>query len=129
MRSATRKKLGKDPAYLAWLHTLPCCVCESMRQTLAEAGFPESSIPQQSSPTEAAHCGPRGMSQKCPDREALPICREHHREGQFCQHAMGRFFFQHFDLDRDALLAMFQARYDAERLGVLNPMDVIGVSA
>jgi len=116
VRSATKKKLGKDPAYIEWLHNFPCVVCVSLN------------VPQ-TSPTEAAHCGPRGLSQKCPDREALPICREHHREGQFCQHALGRFFFQHFDLDRDALIAGYQAKYEAERLGVLNPMDVIGVSA
>lgn len=127
MRSATRKKLGKDPAYLAWLHTLPCVVCESMRQTLATAGFPESSIPQQSSPTEAAHSGPRGFSQKCPDREALPLCTQHHREGQFCQHALGRFFWSHFGLDLKELLAQYQARYDGQRLGVLSPFEVVGV--
>jgi len=116
MRSATKNKAGKDAAYLAWLHNFPCVVCVSLN------------VPQ-TSPTEAAHCGPRGLSQKCPDRLALPICRDHHREGQFCQHALGRFFFQHYDLDRDELFAKFQLRYEAEHLGVLNPMDVIGVSA
>ena len=121
MRSATRRRIGKDPAYLAWLHTLPCCVCAHLKT--------QGILIPQKSPTEAAHCGPRGFSQKCPDREALPICREHHREGQFCQHSLGRFFFQHYDLDRDGLLAGYQAKYEAEHLGVLNPMDVIGVSA
>lgn len=112
-RSATKQKLGKDPAYLEWLHNFPCVVCVSLN------------VPQ-SSQTEAAHVGPRGMSQKCPDRQALPLCADHHRLSQFSQHSMGKLFWPHFDLDRDELLAKFQARYMAEHLGVLNPMEVIG---
>lgn len=113
MRSATRKKTGRDKLYLAWLHNFPCVVCVALN------------VPQ-TSPTEAAHVGPRGISQKCPDREALPLCFEHHgREGgQFTQHNMGKRFWSHFDLDRDALLAQFQARYDAEQLGTISPLEV-----
>lgn len=29
---------------------------------------------------EADHAGERGMSQKCPDEETIPICTNHHRE-------------------------------------------------
>ena len=116
MRSATKNKTGKDAAYLAWLHNFPCVVCVQLN------------VPQ-TSPTEAAHVGPRGLSQKCPDRVTLPLCREHHREGQFSQHSMGKMFWPHFDLELNELLLKFQCRYESERLGVLNPLDVIGVSA
>lgn len=110
MRSATRRHVGKDKAYLAFIHTLPCCVCVTMRV-------------RQTSPTEAAHVGPRAYSTKCPDRETAPLCREHHREGQFCQHALGKRFWGHYDLDREELLGMYQAMYDAG--GVLNPFEVV----
>lgn len=62
MRSATRKKTGKDPAYLAWLHTLPCCVDSHVH----------------GGRIEAAHLGPRGLSTKAPDRQAVPMCNGHH---------------------------------------------------
>jgi len=113
VRSATRNKTGRDAAYLEYIRSLPCCVCPL-------------DAPQ-TSPTEAAHVGPRGLSQKCPDRETLPLCALHHREGQFSQHSMGKMFWAHHGLDRDLLLAVHQAAYDAEQAGVLNPLEVIWV--
>lgn len=114
MRSATKKKIGKDPDYLEYIRSFPCCVCERLEV-------------DQDSITESAHVGSRGMSQKCPDRETLPLCAEHHREGQFSQHSMGKLFWPHFDLDREELLRGYQARYAAELLGVLNPLEVVGI--
>lgn len=99
MRSATKRKIGKDPAYLDYIRSLPCCVCVTL-------GASQTSL------TESAHVGPRGMSQKCPDRETLPLCALHHRDGQFSQHAMGKMFWAHHDLGRDELLAMYQENYD-----------------
>jgi len=77
----------------------------------------------QTSWTEAAHVGPRGTSQKCPDRETLPLCAEHHRTTQFSQHSMGKLFWAHFDLDRDEMLSMYQEIYDGG-IGV-TPLDVM----
>ena len=76
MRSATKNRVGKDPKYLAFLHTLPCCVCESYGV-------------EQWTPTEAAHSGEHGLSQKCPDNEALAICKHHHTDGPLAQHKLG----------------------------------------
>jgi hypothetical protein len=99
MRSATKKRTGKDKNYLAWIHTLPCVVC-------AQA---------QRSPTEAAHVGERGLSQKCPDRETLPLCGEHHRTGKESHHVLQKAFWAHHKLDRDFLIAFLQVKYEAER--------------
>ena len=63
MRSATKKRIGKNPEYLAFIHDQACCV----------SGSPHKGR------LEAAHIGPRGLSQKVPDRAALPMCGEHHR--------------------------------------------------
>lgn len=30
MRSATKRKAGKDPAYLSYIRSLPCCVCVAL---------------------------------------------------------------------------------------------------
>ena len=74
MRSATRKKTGRDPAYLVWLHGFECCVpgCASKNLHLW--------ADEAASGIEAAHLGPRGLSTKVPDRQAVPMCRFHHKE-------------------------------------------------
>lgn len=101
VRSATKKKIGKDPEYLAFLHTLPCVVCEKMgvKQTYR---------------TEAAHVGDRGMSQKCPDKEAIPLCLVHHREGPQSQHVLGKLFWDFHGIDRDGLILSLKQRYFPE---------------
>lgn len=61
------KPPGKDRAYLAAIHQLPCCICEAF-------GGP------QMSPTEAHHTfSGRGGTRKTPDREAIPLCDGHHQ--------------------------------------------------
>jgi hypothetical protein len=112
VRSATRQKIGKDPEYLEYIRSLPCCVCAWLESETLRLLQIRDSV--QKTPTEAAHVGPRGLSQKCPDRETLPLCAQHHREGQFSQHSMGKRFWSHFDLDREELLAMYQAHYRGE---------------
>jgi hypothetical protein len=55
----TSKRVGyKDPKYLAWVRTHPCCAC---------GAFP---------PNHAHHetLGGRGKSQKAPDSRSLPLC-------------------------------------------------------
>ena len=61
---------GKDPAYLAAIHKLSCCICSAW------------GIAQQT-PTQAHHtiCGRYGQ-RKTPDRQAIPLCRAHHITGE-----------------------------------------------
>lgn len=107
MRSARSNGI-KDPEYLAWIRTLPCICC----QLLARIG---SSRLKQESHTEAAHTGPRGLSQKTDDRTAIPLCGvRHHREGKRSHHRMGRKFFDYWGLDRDVLVASLNKRYDEQ---------------
>lgn len=95
MRSATRKKTGKDPAYLDWIRRQGCMICGSAR-------------------VEAAHVGLRGMSQKCPDREAVPLCAVHHRTGEASHHRLGKRFWDHYGIERDGIIAFYQRGYEAE---------------
>lgn len=63
-------KPAKDPAYLAKVRKLPCCICVAF-------GGP------QLSPTAAHHVIHGRYSQiKSPDRMAIPLCEGHH-QGQF----------------------------------------------
>lgn len=91
-----------NPAYLEWLRGLPCWACE------------QTTGGRSSSRVESAHVGlstsRRGLSQKYPDIESIPLCGlEHHREGKFSIHRMGPAeFFKHFHADRDEVIRMFQ---------------------
>lgn len=62
-------KAKPDPAYLARVRELPCCICEAF-------GEP------QATPTAAHHVIMGRFSQrKTPDRMAIPLCTFHHTGG------------------------------------------------
>lgn len=73
-REPIPRRSGKKVAdYLAFLHTLPCCVTGKHGVEAAHVSF--------ASPWHG-HYG-RGRQSKAPDRFALPLCPEAHRD----QHA------------------------------------------
>lgn len=63
-------KAKPNPAYLAKVRALPCCICEAFGEV-------------QASPTTAHHtiCGRYG-TRKTPDEMAIPLCDGHH-QGDF----------------------------------------------
>jgi hypothetical protein len=70
-------KPSSDPEYLAFVRSLPCCMCGSRRSV------------------EAHHTGPRGLSQKSSDYSAIPLCALlHHRGGKHSYHVLGRRAFE-----------------------------------
>lgn len=85
-------KPERDPAYLARVRTLPCCICEAF-------GF------VQIGPTFSHHtfCG-RFSQEKTPDREAIPLCHLHH-QGAFGIHTDKDAWVQEFGDDRDYIAA------------------------
>ena len=68
----------RNPAYLRFVRSQPCCVCGS------------------SCRIEAAHTGPHGLGQKSPDTSCIPLCREHHTTGNDSYHALGPWRFAEF---------------------------------
>lgn len=102
-----------DPAYLEWIRTLPCVVCQRR-----EHGTGRFLPVLQLGPTESAHIVDRGLGQKCPDRETIPLCVAHHRTGRHAHHKLGKRFWQHHGIDRDALLVELNTRYELELNGV-----------
>ena len=100
----------RDPAYLAWIRTLPCAV----------AG------PDCSGPVEAAHVRysdaavgrvNAGLQVKPSDRPwSLPLCRGHHREGPKAQHAGAeRAWWLSHGIDASALCLKLSEQYGAGR--------------
>lgn len=100
----------KDPQYLAWLHDQPCEVNTvpwwrrdvSLSRSICQYGI------------EAAHVGTRGLSQKCADRFAIPLCRNHHRIGPYSAHATGKAFWELHKIDRDEIIARLHSLYREE---------------
>jgi hypothetical protein len=70
--------------------------------------------------TEAAYVGKRGLSQKCPDREAIPLCKWHHTEGPESPHRLGKRFWSVWGIDRDELVRQLQERYEKEKVNADN---------
>ena len=64
-------KPQRNPRYLAWIRTQPCCVCGSRKAV------------------EASHTGPHGIGQKSADTSAIPLCAKHHRTGADSYHRLG----------------------------------------
>lgn len=128
-----RRRTGKprrssrelNPEYLDWIRGQPCWACHAPLYAIFGVlfdGFVAVTEPfkgRQKSPTEAAHVGlsgkPRGMSQKCSDEEAIPLCgEEHHREGPQSIHKIGpSAFFELHQADRDEVIRGFQEAWSA----------------
>lgn len=92
-----KPKPGDDPARIAWVRTLMCMICRT-----------------QSTITEAAHVGDRGLGQKCQDAETIPLCAEHHRTGKDSAHVMGKRFWSHHGISREDAIRRYQGFYRAQ---------------
>ena len=79
-------KPARDSRYLQWIRAQPCAISGCRHKERIEAN----------------HTGPRGLSQKADDRQAIPLCGYHHR----LYHDLGRARFEtRFGLDINALIA------------------------
>lgn len=94
---APKRDARRDSAYLRWVRTMPCIVCGSMDWV------------------EAAHVGQRGLGQKCPDKEALPLCEAHHRTGPRSHHVLGRNFWTFWNLSRHQLISDYNRLFENAR--------------
>lgn len=117
-RAKPRRGPLRDEAYKAWIRTLPCIICRLRELRSAQHSYLNRYVLShtQQSPTECAHIGPRGLWQKCSDRETLPLCRdEHHQHGPESVHVLGRNFWSYHNLDRDKQIAELNRLYQEEQ--------------
>jgi hypothetical protein len=107
------RKRGEDPRYRAFIRSFGCVACFGGIMPPDEFGPLENLL--QGSRTECAHVGRRGLSQKCPDCESLPLCAiEHHRIGPESHHRLGKRFWDFHGLNRVELITQLQALYEVE---------------
>jgi hypothetical protein len=88
-------KPGRDPKYLEWIRQQACMICKTH-------------------PVECAHVGDRGLGQRCPDRQSVPLCVEHHREGPESHHVLGKKFWAYHHLSRDTVLRVYAQSFSDE---------------
>ena len=131
-----KKHPGDNPLYLDWLRTWPCFVClgdycrhsdpnytpafedivsDLTRRTRAVRLYDNFGC----GITEAAHVGLKGTGQRCPDREAMPLGRAHHRHptdgGRPDSHHAGtKTFWAKHGLDRSEVFELLHRLYTAE---------------
>ena len=101
-RLKPRKGQDIDEAYKAFIRSLPCLICGMLRC-------------RQTTKTEAAHVGQRGLAQKCSDRETIPLCALHHREGEHAHHRMGKKFWIHWNLERSEVILRYQRMFERQK--------------
>ncbi len=112
MARSLRSKGLKDKPYLAFIHLRACLICDDM---IERRVFVDGIPYRQTSRTEAAHVGNRGLSQKCPDREAIPLCAHHHRTGKDSQHVLGKKFWEFHGFERDAVIRAYNWWFEREK--------------
>jgi hypothetical protein len=103
MRSATKKRTGKDPEYLDFVHEQPCAVFAVDRLFTKCGGR-----------IHAHHSGDHGFSQRAPDSTAIPLCEAHHQAGPHAVHRLGKRFYQFHGIDRDELIAGLNRKFEEE---------------
>ena len=120
MARSARSKGLKDKKYLEFVGSLACVVCVELSGRWIRDDFLVKRswsiyASAQTTPTEVAHVGRRGLSQKSSDRETIPLCARHHRTGKDAHHVLGRKFWEHHGLDRDAIILELNTRYEQEK--------------
>ena len=86
--------------------------CAGDLQISLSSGDGHQTFTVQITPTEAAHIGERGLGHKCSDRETIPLCAEHHRTGPESHHVLGKSFWKHHGLNKDALVKELNRFYE-----------------
>lgn len=134
LRGSKKKKREpsglRDPKYRAWIRTLPCLGCnarlfvELLGKPSDAFGFREQMYFVLFYPTgraveplsECAHSGPHGISQKAPDKDALPLCVTCHREGKYALDRIGPKAFEHLhQINIAEIRAALRAEYERTR--------------
>lgn len=110
-RKPRKRQVGDNPAFRAFVRTFGCVACFGKLIRRDELYVCEAI--RQHSVTECAHVGIRGLSQKCPDSQSLPLCAiEHHRVGPESHHKLGKRFWGFHGLDRISLIKQMQRLFE-----------------
>lgn len=108
-RAKPRRGRERDVAYLRFISSQSCMACVTSGHPSGNSDLILGYL--QCTPTEAAHVGERGLGQKCNDREAIPLCMDHHRLGKDAHHVLGKKFWKYHGLNREALIAHYNKLY------------------
>lgn len=130
-KRAKRKPGRENPQYRAWIRTWPCWICfERYCRKLGYDPAEERARPEVRSMfcalqafecgvTEAAHAGARGLGQKCPDSQLIPLGGKHHMHAtaggsKESHHSMGKNFWEYHHLNTDEIFEELHGLYRKE---------------
>lgn len=109
-RSRTKGGRRSDPAKLDWLRSLPCVLGR-------HTPYPGSPFYRDARTIEVHHHRRRGA--RASDERTVPVCASHHRTGPLSIRALSaRGFERLWQLDFDAECERYEARWQAQRVGV-----------
>lgn len=92
-QSKNNRKRPRNFPYMLWIKTLPCAICGR-------------------NGAEAAHTGARGLGQKAPDEQCIPLCPDHHRHRRDALDVAGpRRFQEMHGIDIKALVMRLQGAW------------------
>ena len=107
-KMSSYKNRPRDFAYLAWINSQQCIVCESQFKL-------------QPSRSYAHHAGQRGLGRRADDATAIPLCWRHHdRASPIRIHALGKRFWVVYKLELNVVIAELQERYRRHNPGWRN---------
>jgi hypothetical protein len=72
-KSTKYSRRERDFAFMGFVKGMLCSAIEEWPDVDVPPGDCEGEV-------EADHAGARGLSQKCPDNECIPLCALHHRQ-------------------------------------------------
>lgn len=112
-RSKPRRGQLIDEDFRRFVQSFACVVCSHGVLIRESEGWNPRF--QQYSRTECAHVGQRGLSQRCSDRECLPLCfKRHHQLGPYSHHVLGKRFWTYHKLNRAELITEVQELFGKE---------------
>ena len=98
----TYKLRPRDFAFMSWVKSQPCIVCE--KQLILNFGS-----------IYAHHAGQRAFGRKADDRTCIPLCWRHHdRASSQSIHSLGKSFWGTYRIDRAQAIAELNERYAEE---------------
>ena len=114
-RKPRRPKPGDDPKYLKWIREQPCVVCTRSKAEMGPREW-DASGPWRGC-IDPAHFGRRYTALKPPDKQALPVCRWHHRYAANSHHGLGSddLFERAHGINIGELIAEHRARYESQK--------------
>ncbi len=119
LRPASRRTRNADPRgkqFMEFVRMHPCVVCTRTCEECRGKVYPTCCQGRGDCcgvPVEFAHVGERGLGSKGSNMQGIPLCSRHGgRTSKDAIHVLGKKFWEHHGLDRNAIVSHLQAEFN-----------------